>query len=81
MLKYSEGETAVNLPESYPLFNIHQAQNKLSAPYWADGLDREQDLAANSLPVIVGILSHPADAATKPFMIDQGLLWVAISAM
>jgi hypothetical protein len=70
------GETAVNLPESYPLFNIHQTQNKLSAPYWTDGLDREQDLPTHSLPVdgVVGALSQSANDTTKPYIVDEGAL-------
>uniref|UniRef100_A0A093VKX8 Glucose transport transcription regulator RGT1 n=1 Tax=Talaromyces marneffei PM1 TaxID=1077442 RepID=A0A093VKX8_TALMA len=67
------GETAVNLPESYPLFSMHQTQPKLSAPYWSDGLDRDHDL---TLPVesVVGILSQPANDDTKPYVVDEGAL-------
>lgn len=70
---FRQGETAVNLPESYPLFGMHQPQTKLSAPYWSDGLDRDHDL---TLPVesVVGILSQPANDDTKPFVVDEGAL-------
>ncbi|PCH04599.1 Hypothetical protein PENO1_022070 [Penicillium occitanis (nom. inval.)] len=67
------GETTVNLPESYPLFSMHQPQAKLSAPYWSDGLDRDHDL---TLPVesVVGVLSQPANDDTKPYAVDEGAL-------
>lgn len=65
------GETAVNIPESYPLFSMHQTQPKLSAPYWSDGLDRDLTLPVES---VVGILSQPADDDTKPYAVDEGAL-------
>jgi hypothetical protein len=70
---FFQGETAVNLPESYPLFSMHQPQAKLSAPYWSDGLERDHDL---TLPVesVVGVLSQPANDDTKPYAVDEGAL-------
>ncbi|EED23312.1 C6 finger domain protein, putative [Talaromyces stipitatus ATCC 10500] len=65
------GETSVNLPESYPLFGMHQPQPKVSAPYWSDGLDRDLALPVES---VVGVLSQPANDETKPYTVDEGAL-------
>lgn len=64
------GETAANIPESYPLFNVHIAQNKMSGPYW----NESQDLTNLPVDSVVGSLSQPASDTTVPYPVDEASL-------
>ncbi|CRG84074.1 Glucose transport transcription regulator RGT1 [Talaromyces islandicus] len=66
------GETTASVPETYPLFNIHIAQNKMSDPYW----NENEDFVPHILQAtaVVGTLSQTANETTKPYAVDEGAL-------